>query len=129
MTARTIVMVTAFALFAVSHQWFSGIDLYDDISWLDDLMHVWGGACIALGMFVLHDIGLVPRAAVRLLVVMSVVLVVAVAWEVLGYYAWDAWDRPDYVEDTARDILAGIAGGFLGYVLGRVLPPKTVFRP
>ncbi len=84
-------------------------------------MHVIGGVVVALGIFTLHDLRLwVPKRYLRLLPIVLLVLLVAMAWEVYELMIGIPIEQ-DYVIDTITDLLMGLLGGALGYFIGNSL--------
>jgi hypothetical protein len=116
----TIVFLVAFSVLAVVHTLATELYLYWHIFWLDIPMHFFGGAIVILGFYTLRDLGIFPNTALRLVPLLLLVLLVALVWEGYEYFI----GLPifgEYVLDTISDIILGLCGGVLGYVIGKKL--------
>lgn len=86
-------------------------------------MHAFGGVIVALGFFTLCDLRLYPNAWLKLIPVLLLVLCVAIVWEV-----WEVWASltdmhiiSEYYLDTGIDLLMGLFGGIVGFIIGNSL--------
>tara|TARA_B100000745_G_scaffold300483_1_gene254679 strand:- start:875 stop:1252 length:378 start_codon:yes stop_codon:yes gene_type:complete len=117
----TVFFLVSFSFLAVVHYIALQLFLYWRYWWLDMPMHVIGGVVVALGIFTLHDLRLwVPKRYLRLLPIVLLVLLVAMAWEVYELMIGIPIEQ-DYVIDTITDLLMGLLGGALGYFIGNSL--------
>jgi hypothetical protein len=90
-------------LLLILHLWFLGDFYYWQYRWIDNPMHVLGGA--ALGTFLLAFIS--PRRATLYL---ATIFALTVAWEVFEYVAGISTNQPQYWIDTIKDIANGVVG-------------------
>jgi hypothetical protein len=92
-------------------------DLYDTISWWDDLNHFvnWGLLSLAIGLFVLRF--RLPAVATFALVV-GMGAVAAILWELGEYLAFirNSDELDTAYEDTLGDMLLGLAGSTVAAV-------------
>lgn len=118
----TVLFLISFSLLAVIHYLAMKLYLYWQFLWFDLPMHFFGGAIVALGVFAMRDLRIVPRSWLSAWFVILVVVLVAVAWEVFEFYAGVVGVTKDmYVQDTAIDLVLGIVGGYVGYFVGNKL--------
>ncbi len=116
----TIVFLIAFTVLAVIHGIATRLYLYWHIWWLDIPMHFFGGVIVALGFYTMRDLGLFPNKVLRLIPVLVLVLCVALVWEAYEYFI----GLPIfglYLPDTIADLIIGVGGGSLGYLIGKRL--------
>lgn len=116
----TILFLIALSVLAGVHLLALRFFLYWHYPWLDLPMHVLGGSVVALSTFAfsnLHVPGayLVPVSVIR---VMSVVVVVVIAWEVFEVWAGVTMVG-NYWLDTSLDIIFGLLGGLTGYFVAK----------
>lgn len=122
MSMRVSFFLSIFTTLAALHVTFIAFRLYDSITWLDVPVHLFGGAVVGLGLLVLMDLRAPgARYLQQLPVATASIVVVVLAWEVLGYLFLGSSARPDYLSDTIVDIVAGFGGGMIGLYLGRAL--------
>ena len=116
----TIFFLIAFSLLAVIHYLALQLYLYWRLEWFDIPMHLFGGAVVALGIFTLKDLRIIPKTWLSLRFVLLLVLLVAGVWELFELYTGIPIDN-SYYFDTALDIIMGLAGGYVGYIVGKSL--------
>ena len=93
--------------------------LYFKIWWLDILMHLWGGVCVALTALVAYQV--YPRTVDQISLWIGVVLVVLVVgsfWELYevalnNLYNIDRFDLVDMISDLINDTLGALAALFI----------------
>lgn len=114
----TIFFLISFSLLAVLHAIAIKLFLYWHFSWLDNVMHLYGGAVVALGVYTLVDLKLFKHHWLTGVRVVFVVFFVAVVWELfeLSSGITHLFDS-DYIPDTASDLFMGVVGGSLGYLV------------
>jgi len=119
----TIVFFIAFSTLAVIHILAVKLYLYWNVVWLDIPIHFLGGIVVALGLYTLRDLGLFPNKFLKLVPVIGLVFIVALIWEV-----WEIWAQlvdfsvmKDYYVDTTIDMVMGLCGGVVGYLVGKSL--------
>jgi hypothetical protein len=121
MTTRTILFVVIAATWAGLHNLALILELYWRFWWFDIPMHFVGGVVVALGLLVLSDLRVpLPLYRPTVVVTTAFVLFVALAWEVFEVWAGIPIES-DYWFDTSLDVLLGLGGGLVGYVLGQRL--------
>lgn len=118
---NTIYCLIAASVLAVVHYVSLELYLYWRYLWLDMPVHALGGAIVALAVFVPYDLGFKgPKRWLELKSVLLIVLMVALIWEVyelmIGIPIED-----DYLFDTITDLLMGLGGGLIGYLVGKRL--------
>ncbi len=116
----TIVFLIASSVLAVIHNLAIQLYLYWNIWWLDIPVHAFGGMIVSLGFFALRDLRLFPNQWLTPIPVMTLVLVIALSWEVYEHVIGILVEG-NYVLDTFIDIAMGLLGGFIGYVIGNSL--------
>jgi hypothetical protein len=116
----TIVFLIAFSVLAVIHNLAIHLYLYWHIWWLDIPVHAFGGTIVALGLFTLRDLKLFPNSGLQLPFVIVIVIGVALLWEAYEV-AIGLPMLEDYVFDTILDVLMGIGGGIIGFIIGNSL--------
>ncbi|MEX0930927.1 MAG: hypothetical protein WDZ68_01400 [Candidatus Paceibacterota bacterium] len=94
--------------------------LYWRYEWFDIPMHLFGGAIVALGVLAARDLH-IPffDRLVTFKATIVVVLFVAVIWELFEFIGGISVIQESFVLDTATDLIAGIIGGSIGYIVGR----------
>jgi hypothetical protein len=119
--ALDILLVSPFLVDVVGN----ALDLYDRISWWDDLNHFvnWGLLSLAVGQLVLR-LRLPPVELVA--IVIGVGAVAAILWELAEYFAFirNSDELDTAYTDTLGDMTLGLAGAtvaalFTGIVLAR----------
>lgn len=105
--ALDILLVAPFLVDVIGN----ALDLYDSISWWDDLNHFvnWGLLCLAVGQLVLR-FGL-PRFAMFVMIV-GVGATAAILWELAEYVAFirNSDELDTAYTDTLGDMMLGLAG-------------------
>ena len=96
------------------------LSLYWQIWWFDIPVHAFGGAVVALGVFTLCDLRWLPNRFLTPLIVLGFVLFTALVWELFEVYIAAPFDEAYYV-DTISDLILGMVGGYLGYIVGNRL--------
>lgn len=93
--------------------------LYWKFLWLDIPVHFFGGAIVALGLFTIGDfIREFPPRLLYVIPVMSGVIIIALAWELFEIFIGIPTNTPGYALDTIIDLVVGITGGFVGFLIG-----------
>ncbi len=117
----SVFFLISLSVLLVLHVVALALHLYWQVWWFDIPMHLLGGATVVLGLHTLADIRLTPRRlATSLPWVLAVVLSVAVTWELFQYLTTEV-PKDNYGVDTAGDILFGLLGALIGYVVGKQL--------
>jgi hypothetical protein len=118
----TVFFVLSLMVLAVLHQLALRFFLYWRWEWVDIGMHFFGGAVVALGIFTARDfMRRIPERLEYVVPVMSGVIVVVLLWEIVELQLDIATMGANFVLDTTLDIGFGIAGGFVGFLLGHSL--------
>ncbi len=95
--------------------------LYWKLWWFDVVMHFFGGITVALGFFTLKDlVRQIPDRFLYVVPIMAGALFVILAWEIFEYQ-FGLFKSDGYVVDTVTDIVLGLVGAFLGFLLGHKL--------
>lgn len=118
----TVIFTITIAVLAVMHYLSLQFHLYWLYPWFDLLMHAWGGAAVALGWFTLRDF--LPRLRVEwlsLVPTLSFVFFIALLWEVFEAVSGISQNNPDFLSDTIGDLVFGLGGGFIGYLMAKRL--------
>lgn len=111
----TVFFLVAGLILSVIHAIALELYLYWKFWWFDIPMHFLGGVVVALLVFALYDLKiLVPRSFLTTFKVLSVVLAVAISWEVYEVMIGIPIES-DYIFDTASDLVMGLLGGYVGY--------------
>lgn len=102
----------------------NALDLYDSISWWDDLNHFvnWGLLCLAIGQLLIRFV--LPRWTLVLLVV-GAGAIAAILWELAEYFAFIRGS--DEYETAYTDTLGDMALGLTGATVAALLT-ATVLR-
>lgn len=91
--------------------------LYWRFWWLDIPMHALGGTVVALGLFAAYDFRLFRnKTFLKVGYVIAFVLLIALLWEAFELYAGVPREE-DYLFDTILDLIMGVVGGYLGYIV------------
>lgn len=121
MKSTTILALVLGVQLAIVHWVAVKLSLYWEIIWFDNLMHLFGGAVLALLFYTLVDIKVLKLhwvAAWRRMTVL--VLTVLLGWEVLGVVMLMRF-KENFITDTTLDVLFGILGSIAGWFIGRQL--------
>jgi len=115
---NTWFFIIAAAVLSVIHYLALELALYWHFWWFDIPMHLLGGAIVALGVFVLYDFSVpIPKRWLRPIPVICVVLIVALLWEYFQVQI-STTIEDNYEIDTITDIVMGLFGGVIGYIVG-----------
>lgn len=117
MKAKTGFFLLTAIVLASTHYLSLEFYLYWRYLWLDIPMHALGGLTAALGYLSLRDF--MPKLSpswFRLGPTLVFTVLVALAWEAFEVFAGIMLD-PNYAADTALDLLMGLLGGLVGYVV------------
>lgn len=110
------------SVLAVIHYLAIELYLYWIYPWFDMITHSLGGVVVALGYMSVRDffpsVGLVWQ---KFIPTMLFVLAVAFAWELFEIWAGIPLDEPDYLLDTITDLVLGLSGGVVGYLVAKQL--------
>lgn len=118
----TVFFVLSLFVLAVLHQLALRFFLYWRWEWIDLAMHFFGGAVVALGIFTARDfIRRIPERMEYVVPVMSGVIIVVLAWEILEFQLGIVEPAANFQLDTLLDIALGTIGGFVGFLLGHSL--------
>jgi len=113
-SALDILLVSPFLVDVVGN----ALDLYDSISWWDDLNHFvnWGLLCLAIGQLVLRFE--LPRFAMFVIVV-GVGATAAILWELGEYIAFirNSEEYDTAYTDTLGDMMLGLTGATVAALL------------
>ena len=101
--------------FAILHVVAVRAALYWYYPWFDVIMHLYGGALIALGIFALCTFRSI-RIKPSLTLLLSVLALFVLSWEIFEY-AVGLYNPATYLYDVSKDLLSGLIGGLLGYAL------------
>ncbi len=117
----TVMFLVALIVLATIHLIALNFFLYWHFFWLDIFVHGFAGAIVALGIFTVADFW--PRFSHRWLnfiPVVTVVLVVGLAWEV--FEIWNGIMIEDnFLIDFTIDLIMDIFGGTIGFLVGRAV--------
>jgi hypothetical protein len=121
--ALDILLVSPFLVDVVGN----ALDLYDTISWWDDLNHFvnWALLSLAVGQLILRFE--LPRFAIFVMVV-GVGATAAILWELGEYIAFirDSEEYDTAYTDTLGDMMLGLGGSIVaGVATATVLRPKS----
>lgn len=117
--ANTLVFFLAASLLALVHFLSIELYLYWRYLWIDMPIHFLGGVTVALGHLSVRDfIPSWPTRWFHFWPVILFVLAIAVAWEIFEAIIGISLGQPDFVFDTATDLLCGLGGGLVGYFIG-----------
>jgi len=108
---RTILFLILASMFALVHQFAVIASLYWYFWWFDILMHFWGGALIALGVFVFSGFSFSAFAPSLKITLLSLIII-TVTWELFEWFV-GLYEPVAYLRDTAKDLVVGVGGGLL----------------
>jgi len=97
--------------------------LYWRWEWVDIFMHFFGGAVTALGLFTVRDfMRRIPERFEYVVPILSGVIIITLLWELFEFFVVGIPLAMPYIAfDTALDIVMGVAGGFVGFLVGHSL--------
>lgn len=115
------------SVLAVTHYLAIELYLYWIYPWFDMVIHTLGGAVVALGYMSIRDfIPSFKSSWQRFVPTMIFVLLVAISWELFEIWVGIPLDEPDYLLDTASDLILGLVGGAIGYLVASRLKELEV---
>lgn len=104
---------------AIVHVAATQFSLYWRYSWFDYPVHLLGGTCVALALFLLPVFRLrIPERFYSLIPVLGCVLVTGILWEVFEYFIGASVLEPNLFIDTVGDLGMDLAGGGIGFFVG-----------
>lgn len=105
--------------FATIHTLAVATSLYWYYSWFDIIMHFWGGILTVLGVYALCSLKHIPLKPTTV-IIFSTLFIIMISWEVfersVGLY-----NPSTYVFDVSKDLIVGLLGGLLGYLVAQRL--------
>ena len=118
MPSVTVWFFLLFAIFfAAVHRVAMVASLYWYYPWFDIVMHFWGGILVALGVVALTSFRVITiRPSFR--ITMLVLFTAMISWEIFERLA-GLYSPETYIFDTSKDLLVGLVGGIVGYLLFR----------
>lgn len=118
----TVFFLISLSILAVLHKLALSFFLYWRWEWFDIVMHCFGGAVAALGLFTIRDfIRTVPERLEYVVPIMSGVIIITLLWEIFELFIGVPISSQQYVVDTIVDITFGIIGGFIGFLVAHSL--------
>ena len=116
----TIIFVICFSMLALLHIVALQLSLYWYFPWLDLVMHAFGGSIITLGFFTLRDLKIYPNNLLTIKPILFFLLCIAILWELFELWA-GVPIQGDFILDTSLDLMCGLLGGYVGYIVGTSL--------
>ena len=103
------------SIFAAVHNFAVVTSLYWYYSWFDMIMHFWGGILVVLGVYAICSLKHVPLKPTTL-IIFSTLAITMLLWEI---FEWKAglFDPQTHLFDTTKDIIVGLIGGLVGYLV------------
>ena len=103
------------SVFAAVHNFAVTTSLYWYYSWFDIVMHFWGGILVVVGVYAICSLKHIPLKPTTLLI-FSTLIVIMLAWE---FFEWKMglFDPLVHVADTTKDLIVGLLGGLVGYLV------------
>ena len=103
------------SVFAAVHNFAVVTSLYWYYSWFDMIMHFWGGILVVLGVYAICSLKHVPLKPTTL-IIFSTLAITMLLWEI---FEWKAglFDPQTHLFDTTKDIIVGLIGGLVGYLV------------
>lgn len=103
------------SIFAAVHNFAVVTSLYWYYSWFDMIMHFWGGILVVLGVYAICSLKHVPLKPTTL-IIFSTLTITMLLWEI---FEWKAglFDPQTHLFDTTKDIIVGLIGGLVGYLV------------
>ena len=103
------------SIFAAVHNFAVVTSLYWYYSWFDIIMHFWGGILVVLGVYAICSLKHVPLKPTTL-IIFSTLTITMLLWEI---FEWKAglFDPQTHLFDTTKDIIVGLIGGLVGYLV------------
>jgi len=119
----TVFFLLTLGVLAVLHRLALGFYLYWRWEWFDILMHFFGGAVAALGLFTIRDfLHRIPERFEYVVPVMSGVIVTTLLWDIFEIFVVGIpLETPGLALDTGIDVAMGTIGGFVGFLVGHSL--------
>lgn len=106
-------LLLSWSLFVIAHLYFLQLFLYWHLSWLDIMMHIWGGMLLIASWYELKRLpvfkSLIAKSHLHPLLFLVIVMV---GWEVFKYIIVDTVGQ-NYEIDTVLDLLSGLSGGLV----------------
>lgn len=102
------------SMFATVHNLAVATSLYWYYTWFDNIMHLWGGALVVLGVYALCSLKHIPLKPTTFFI-FSTLFSAMILWEI---FEWQVglFEPGLHLAETAKDIAIGFAGGLLGYL-------------
>lgn len=117
MKAKTGFFLLTAIVLASTHYLSLEFYLYWRYLWLDIPMHALGGLTAGLGFLSIRDfLPKLPPSWFGLTSTLGFTFLVALAWEAFELFAGIMLE-PNYAADTALDLLMGLLGGLVAYVV------------
>ena len=119
----TVFFVITLSVMATLHWLSLSFFLYWRWEWVDIVMHLFGGAVAALGLFTIRDfVRSIPERFEYVGPIMAGVIIVILLWELFEFFVVGIpLNAPGIVFDTVLDIAMGMVGGFVGFLVGHNL--------
>ena len=128
MKSTTILALILGLQLAIVHAVAVKFSLYWEISWFDNLMHLFGGVVLSLLFYTLVDIHMLRQRFVQSAwLVSGLVLFVLIGWEVLGVLMLMRF-KEGFIVDTSLDLVFGILGSIIGWFIGRQLKKLELWK-
>ena len=103
------------SVFAAVHNFAVVTSLYWYYSWFDIIMHFWGGILVVLGVYAICSLKHIPLKPTTL-IIFGTLVTIMVSWELFERAA-GLYDPITYVFDVGKDLIVGLVGGLVGYLL------------
>lgn len=115
------------SVLAVTHYFAIELYLYWIYPWFDMVTHTLGGAVVVLGYISISDfIPSFKSTWQKFIPATTFVLLIAISWELFEVWAGIPLDEPGYLLDTASDLILGLVGGTIGYLVASRLKELEV---
>lgn len=113
------IFLFSFASLAIIHELALRFYLYWRHPWFDIPMHFFGGIVVALGVYTARELKL-PffKRTITFPFVLAFVLFAAFIWELFELMGGISVIQINFMFDTALDLILGLLGGVVGYVVG-----------
>lgn len=117
MYPTSIFLLLLWVIFLVSHYFNVYYSSYDVVWWLDILMHTWGGFLVVATMYQVKKLKVFPALLSQWWLQPLIVLFAAmIIWE-LFELQFGLVTRFNYLADTLYDILCGLSGGLISFLV------------